>query len=187
MSTPVPWTHRLAVASFCLLLLVPVVLRATVHPAPLPGLPSWLSKLSNIACLFTYKPEGWDSYYVQVRYPGHERWQTLDQAELFPLQPFGRRTRMHRLLSVWRAQAGARTQDMARWILRRHAQLHPEAPPPEAIRLGRTWSFPDPERPPSAGWRHPAWAEVPPERRRVIASYRRSELLVEPAAQEPGR
>lgn len=171
---------RLAVAAFLLVLLIPIVVRSTV-PELAPRKPETLAKLHAIACLFTHKPEGWSSYYVQVRYPGRTHWETLDQAELFPLQPFGRRTRMHRLLAAWQAKPGARTEDMARWILARHAALHPELPAPAYLRFARTWMIPSREAPPQAGWRHPEWLEVPPQRRRVIVTYRVSELL----GQEP--
>lgn len=161
-----------------LVLLIPIVVRSTV-PELAPRRPLLLAKLHSIACLFTHKPEGWSSYYVQVRYPDGLRWETLDQAELFPLQPFGRRTRMHRLLAAWRAQAGPRTEDMARWILARHAALHPELPAPAQLRFTRAWMIPSRDAPPQSGWRHPQWHEVPPERRRVIATYAVSELLAE--------
>lgn len=183
-AVPVRWRDRVAVAGFCLLLLVPVVIRSTVHPKPLPGFPPLLTKLCSISCLFTHKPDGWSSYYVQVRYPGHPRWESLDQSELFPLEPFGRRTRMHRLLGAWKAKGGPRTEDMARWVLKRHAELHPEGPRPEAVRFARSWQIPDPERPPQGHWRHPTWLEAPPQRRRVIATYRASDLLETPE-QEP--
>ena len=176
---PVRWRERAAVAGFCLLLLLPMVLRATAHPAPLPLSPPLLTKLHSIACLFTHKPEAWGSYYVQVLNPGALRWQTLDQSELFPLQPFGRRTRMHRLLVAWRAEPGPKTEDMARWILARHAALHPDAPTPEALRFARAWTIPSRAKPPQHGWRHPTWLEVPPKRRRVIVTYRASDLLAE--------
>ena len=39
--------------------------------------------------------------------------------------------------------------------------------------------IPSAERPPAHGWQHPRWIDVPPERRRVIASYRVDELLPE--------
>jgi hypothetical protein len=172
---------RLAVAGFLLLFLVPMVARSTVHLAPLPGSPALLSKLHAIACLFTHKPDGWSSYYVQVRHSGRTHWETLDQAELFPLQPFGRRTRMHRLLAAWKAKPSAKTKDMARWIIERHAALHPDEPLPEAIRFGRAWVIPSRDAPPQRGWRHPTWLEIPPKRRRVIVVYLVDELLDEGA------
>ena len=173
----VRWRDRLAVASFCLLLLLPILVRSTVHPQPLPGVPKLLNKVCSITCLFTHKPNGWSTYYVQARYPGRQSWETLDQAAFFPLKPFGRRTRMHRLLGAWQAKGGPQTRDMARWVLLRHGELYPDEPQPVAIRFSRSWSFPDPEDPPQQGWRHPTWLEVSPKRRRVIASYRASELV----------
>lgn len=162
---------RVAVAAFLILFLIPMFARSTVLRRPLPGAPELLTKLHSIACLFTHKPNAWGSYYVQIRYPERPTWETLDQHELFPLQPFGRRTRMHRLLVAWQAKPSPKTEDMARWIVERHTFLHPEAPRPEAIRFTRAWMIPSRDEPPEHGWRHPTWLEVPPKRRRVIAVY----------------
>lgn len=176
------WRDRIAVAAFLLALLLPMLLRSTIHPAPLPGSPALLSQLHAIACLFTHKPDGWSSYYVQLRDADTARWETLDQAELFELQPFGRRTRMHRLLAAWHAKPSRKTQHMARWILEQHARAHPEQPRPDAIRFTRAWMIPSVDQPPAQGWRHPSWRDVPPQRRRVIAMYRVDELFADDAA-----
>ncbi|GEM_PF-1451016 len=164
-------------AAFLVLFFIPMGLRSTVPSLRLPA-PPVLGKLHNIACLFTHKPEGWSSYHVQVRYPGEVGWETLDQRELFPLQPFGRRTRLHRLLVAWGAKASPRTEDLARWILVHHGALHPEDPPPVAIRFARSWVIPSRDQPPPEhGWVHPKWREVPPARRRIIVSYMRDTLF----------
>jgi hypothetical protein len=162
-----------------LLFLIPMVLRSTVVQRPLPGSPALLDKLHNIACLFTHKPDGWGSYYVQVQRADSPAWQTIDQAELFPLEPFGRRTRMHRLLGAWRAKPSRRTEDMARWILLRLVELHPDDPAPVALRFTRAWMIPSRDEPPQQGWVHPDWFEVPPKRRSVIVTYTVDELFTE--------
>jgi hypothetical protein len=168
---------RVAVAGFVLLVLLPILARSTVHTAPLPVTPELLDKLHAIACLFTDKPEGWSSYYAQVRYPDRVGWETIEQAELFPLQPFGRRTRMHRLLVAWQAKPSRKTQDLARWIVLRNAELHPERPLPVAVRFTRAWMIPTRDDPPQQGWRHPDWNETSPRTRRVIVEYDVAELL----------
>lgn len=168
---------RLAVGLFLALFLIPMLLRSTVLDGPLPGTPALLSKLHNIACLFTHKPEGWSSYYVQIQQEDAPIWRPIEQAELFPLEPFGRRSRMHRFLVAWGAKPSARTEDMARWILVRWTELHPDEPAPVALRFTRTWMVPSRDAPPAHGWEHPEWFEVPPTRRRVIASYTAAELL----------
>lgn len=187
---PPRWHDRLAVAAFLLLFLIPMALRSTLRygEPPLSVTPQVLAKLHNIACLFTTKPEGWSSYYVQVRYPGRRSWDTLEQDELFGLQPFGRRTRMHRLLVAWNAKESRKTEDLARWIVTQHAARHPDEALPEAIRFARAWMIPSREVPPERGWRHPDWLEIPPKRRRVIAVYLVDDLvdeLVEDLVDEP--
>ncbi|MFO7562113.1 MAG: hypothetical protein R6X02_05690 [Enhygromyxa sp.] len=170
---------RVAVVAFLLLFWIPMLLRSTVLERPVPGTPALLTKLHEIACLFTHKPSGWSSYYVQVQQGELPVWRTLDQSELFPLEPFGRRTRMHRLLAAWQAKPGPRTEDMARWIVLRWTELHPEDPALVAIRFTRTFMVPSRDEPPQRGWEHPDFYEVPPARRRVIASYRVDELFAE--------
>jgi hypothetical protein len=162
---------------FVLAFLIPMLLRSTVLERPLPGTPRLLAKLHDIACLFPRKPRGWSSYYVQVLHPEHQQWSTLDQSELFPLQPFGRRTRMHRFLVDWGAKPGRRTADMARWILERHELLHEDEVQPIAIRFTQAWTFPSREHPPEHGWVQPDWLYVPSNQRRVIVTYTREELL----------
>lgn len=167
---------RVAVAAFLLLLWLPMMARSSCHPAPLPGTPQLLAKLHAIACLFTHKPEGWSSYDVQVRYPGRVQWDSLDESDYFRLQPFGRRTRLHRLFVAWQAEPSTKTKHLARWLLARHEQLHPEGPQPEAIRFARAWMIPSADAPPQHGWRHPSWLEVPPRNRRVFVTYTADEL-----------
>jgi hypothetical protein len=176
---------RLAVAAFVLGVLLPILARSTVHPAPLPGTPQLLDKLHAIACLFTQKPDGWSSYYVQVRYPDRMAWETLEQSELFSLQPFGRRTRMHRLLVAWQAKPGRKTEDLARWIVVQHAERHPERPLPIAIRFTRAWMIPSRDAPPQHGWQHPDWQETSPRSRRVIVEYDVAELLAAMDSERP--
>jgi hypothetical protein len=170
---------RICVVAFLVLFWVPMLLRSTVLRGPVPGSPALLDKLHEIACLFTHKPSGWSSYYVQIQQPEIPVWRTLDQAELFPLEPFGRRTRMHRLLAAWGAKPGPRTEDMARWIVSRWTLLHPEQPAPVAIRFARAFMIPSRAEPPPHGWEHPDFFEVSPQRRRVIATYQVDELFVE--------
>lgn len=170
---------RAAVAAFVLGVLLPILARSTFHQAPLPGSPDLLDKLHAVACLFTQKPEGWSSYYAQVRRRDHPTWETLDQAELFPLQPFGRRTRMHRLLVAWGGKPSRKTEELARWIVLRHAELHGDEPLPEAIRFTRAWTIPTRDAPPQHGWRHPKWHETSPRSRKVIVEYAVADLLEE--------
>ncbi|EDM76243.1 hypothetical protein PPSIR1_42246 [Plesiocystis pacifica SIR-1] len=174
------WRDRLAVAGFILVLLIPMGMRATLQRG-LPG--NWvLAKLHNIACLFPRKPQGWSSYYIQARFADGVRWETLDQAELFPMQPFGRRTRYHRLMVDWGAKAGPRTEELARWVVLEWMARHPDEAPPEKVRFSRTWIIPEPgDPPPEKGWSHPRWEEVPARRRRVIATYAVAELFAEEA------
>jgi hypothetical protein len=165
--------YRIAVALFFVLFLLPMFYRAIVSPKPLPVYGRFLSDLQALSCLFSYKPNGWAFFYVQVRYAGDEHWTTVDQSELFPLEPFGHRTRLHRLLQAWDRKPGRGTEEVADWFFDRWATLHPDEPQPEQMRLAWSWTVPDPAQPPQGEWRTPDWNGLRADRRRVIAVYDR--------------
>ncbi len=168
--------HRVAVATFLLIFLLPMLQRAIVPSLTWKGWPSGLADVQNIACLFSYKPKVYNSYYAQIRRERSTVWETVDQRELFPLQPFGQRTRMHRLLAAWGAKGSRKTKHLAKWILQQEEILHPEGDPIAEVRLTRAWMTPELGKPPQGHWQHPSWERVSPRQRTVIASYTKEEL-----------
>lgn len=163
----------MAVAAFLVLFLIPMVFRAAFHSAPLPGFPRLLSDLQALSCLFSYRPDGWSFFYVQVRRPGERGWTTIDHEELFGLEPFGHRSRLHRLLQAWKRRPGPATEEVATWFFSAWERRYPDEPPLEAVRFAYSWVVPDPAQPPPHGWRTPDWNGLRADRRRVIAVYER--------------
>lgn len=164
----------MAVALFFALFLIPMFYRAAVHPKPLPMFGRLMSDLQALSCLFSEKPNGWAFFYVQVRYAGDEHWTSIDQSELFPLEPFGHRTRLHRLLQAWNRKPGRGTEEVARWFFDRWEQLHPDEAQPEQMRLAWSWTVPSADQPPRGEWAIPDWNGLRADRRRVIAVYARA-------------
>lgn len=170
-ATPKPrWRDRLAVAAFLLLWLIPMVWHGAVNRRPLPGEPRLLHECHDIACLFTERPTSWNSYYVQVRgvTPG---WQTLDIREYFPMEPFGRRSRLHRLLLAWGPERELGRAEAARYIFARHRELHPGRQPSE-LRFVWTWTAPSSDRPPEGAWQPPPVEQLPANRMRILSVHR---------------
>ena len=167
------WPHRVAVALFFILFLLPMMYRAVINPRPLPGTPRLFADLQALSCLFSYKPNGWAFFYIQVRYPGEQSWTTLDNEELFPLEPFGYRTRLHRLLQHWKRKPGKGPDEFAAWFFPRWEQLHPDEEQPQYVRLAWSWHVPDAAHPPQGRWRIPDWNSLRADRRRVIGVWER--------------
>lgn len=175
---PVPTpkvAHRVAVALFFVLFWAPMLYRAAFHANPIPKMPRLLSDVQALSCLFSEKPNGWAFFYVQVQYPGRRSWDTVDQAELFPLEPFGHRTRLHRLLQAWDRKPGKRTDEVAAWFFKRWEQLHPDEVQPQFVRLSWSWIVPEAGNPPEGEWKIPPWHSLRADRRKVISVHERPE------------
>lgn len=161
---------------FLLGLITPMLWRGAIEPkhGPLRACPPVLADLHNLSCLFSVKPQGWAMFYVQGRRDGDPAWTTLDHREVYRLEPFGHRTRMHRYLQAWSRKKGKATREMADHFFVRWDELHPDEPPLDEIRFTWTWHDPKVEEPPQGAWSPPPWEKVPPNKRRVIARHRRS-------------
>lgn len=160
--------RHLGVLLFLALWAGPVLWHGAVTGRRLPGEPRWMHDCHDIACLFSQRPEAWHTYYVQVR-RGGAAWETLDTAPFFAMEPFGYRTRLHRFLINWSEPAEAKRGELAAWLFERHRRLFPDARQPTALRFVKTWSVPDPERPPQGRWRPPRIEEVAPNRLVVLS------------------
>ena len=167
---------RVIVWAFILLLFVPVTFRGVVRQRAIPGTPRLLADVQNISCLFSYKPKWWNTFHLQARFSEGGPWVDLDESELFPMRPFGRRTRMHRYLVAWRGARGPKMEELARFVFRRYEALHPSDLQPVAVRFGRSLTRPDPEQPPESGFQRARWVDVPKSRKNVIVAYTRAIL-----------
>jgi hypothetical protein len=162
---------RLCVAGFLGLWLVPVVWHGVVSPARIPGEPANFHRCHDISCLFIERPESRNAYYVEVRYLGQPAWETLDLAGYFDMEPFGYRTRMHRLLARWNGKKSRGRDELAAWLYRRHAELHPERKQPIDLRFVWAWTVPSVDEPPQRNARPGPLSEFPPERTRIMSRH----------------
>ena len=167
-----PICERLLVALFFILWLVPVLWHGAVSKRRLPGEPAVLHDCHNIACLFTERPSSWNTYYVQIRGRGRPDWQTLEIAEYFPMQPFGHRTRLDRLLTSWGPGRARGREEVAAYVFARHRRLHPERRQPDELRFVWTWTAPQVDRPPEGAWQPPPVEKLAANRMRVLSLHR---------------
>lgn len=163
---------RLCVAGFILLWFVPVVWHGVFSPPPIRGEPWNFHRCHDISCLFTDRPSSRNSYYVEVRYLGQPTWQTLDLAGYFDMEPFGYRTRMQRFLARWSGKKSRGRAELAAWLFRRHAELHPDAPQPIELRFVWAWTIPSVDEPPQGDGRPPPLSDFPPDRSRIMSIHR---------------
>lgn len=163
---------RLCVAGVLLAWHLPVLYHGVIGPRPLPGVPWNLHRCHDVTCLFTGGPEARHHYYVQTRSPGRPDWRTLDLTEYAPMQPFGYRSRLERLLGVWGTEPALAHREAAAWIFRRHRELHPERPQPSELRFLWTWVLIAEDPAPQGAARPPPAESFPPNRRRVLSTHR---------------
>jgi hypothetical protein len=160
---------RLCVAAVLLAWHLPVLYHGVVSPRPLPGVPWNLHRCHDITCLFTEKPIARHHFYVQVRRVGRPDWQTLDISEYFPMYPFGYRTRLERLLSVWGDEPARGHHELAAWLFARHHAAHPELPRLTELRFLWTWVLLGEDPLPQGAARPPPAESFPYNRRHVLS------------------
>ncbi|HEY0137577.1 MAG TPA: hypothetical protein VGB85_26010 [Nannocystis sp.] len=170
MTGPAPRLRdRLCVAAVLLAWHLPVVYHGLVSARPLPGVPWNLHRCHDITCLFDDKPVARHHYYVQVRRIGRPDWQTLDVSELSPMVPFGYRSRIERLLTMWGEKSGLAHRELASWLFRRHRELHPEQPQLTELRFLWTWVLLGEDPLPQGAARPPPAESFPFDRKRVLS------------------
>jgi hypothetical protein len=162
---------RIAVAAFLALWLLPVAWIGLSGRRP-PLVPNRLCDLATISCLFTHAQPVWNAYYVHVQTREGGPWVELDETEAFAMQPFGHRTRMHRFLVEWGDRGDRGREELARFLVRRQIELHPEAPRPLALRFVWAAVVVDAEHPPQGAWRKPALRELPANAVRILSEHR---------------
>ena len=120
------------------------------------------------------------AYYVEAQ-PGDgagDAWIPLEHCEYSPLRPSGYRARIEWMLGYTLAYGNARTRaaqhdEMARWYVRRYAELHPDAAPLQAVRFVRV-AYPVGEGTPGApgNWEAEPLERIPRDRRQILFTYR---------------
>lgn len=159
---------RLCVAGFSLVWLAPAAYHA-LSRAPLPGEPALVHQWHDIACLFPTRPRVWNIYYVEVLRAGRPSWEQLDETLDFGLEPFGHRTRLHRLLVRWGTGPSVGRDEVAAYLVARDRARRPESPPIVTLRFVWTGFVPKPDVPAPGAWQRPPLAGVAPHQRRILS------------------
>lgn len=127
---------RLKAAGFVVLWLGPLAFiglfdRSIVGYGTLPNY------LGNMSCLFTRELEYWTEYYIQIRLDGNDFWLDVPMSEFSQQKPFGRWTRIHRIVNVSERQPnGERARErLAEFIAHRYAMNHPDHPRVVGVRI----------------------------------------------------
>jgi hypothetical protein len=122
---------------------------------PSRALPAALRDFYSISCLFSRRSEEVPFYLVELQHQHERGWRRLPEHEYFRLLVFGYRTRCDRFMIRWGSQSRAARDELARWLARRHGEIHPDAPPVVAVRFLAGMHRIDPDVPPQGRWRKP--------------------------------
>lgn len=146
---------------FALAWLVPMA-HTAILGYPTSRLQANVRDLYSVTCLFRHRTTKNVMFYVQVRHADRRGYYDVDEAELFPMQPFGHRSRFDRYMARfgYRERADAGRRELAEWIAARHAALHPDAPPIVAVRYLWAAHPIDAADPPEGHWHKPTRAEL---------------------------
>lgn len=117
--------------------------------------PPNLRDLYSVTCLFRHRTTAPVLFWAQVRTTQQPGFRDMDEAALFPMHPFGHRSRFDRFMARFghRDRDAPGRRELARWIAHRQSELHPEDGRVVAVRF--VWA-PRPTRadaPPAGHWR----------------------------------
>jgi hypothetical protein len=156
------WRRRDVLAALLVLVvwIVPIT-EGAIGAAPGPWWPSVMRDLGSISCLFRHRPEHVTYYFMLVLREGRRDWEPVDEARLFPMEPFGYRSRFDRFMERFGGARERAREDLARWVAARDRELEPARAPVVAVRFLVGAKKIDPAEPPSGRWRQPGPYERP--------------------------
>lgn len=164
MSAPAtarPLRRDVAAAALVLVVWAIPISEGAIQAAPAAWWPTVVRDLGSISCLFRHRPESVPYYFVQVLRAGRRDWEPIDEAALFPMQPFGFRSRFDRFMERFGARSERARLDLARWVAARDRELDPGRSPIVAVRFLAGAQKIDPARPPAGRWHKPDVAANP--------------------------
>lgn len=161
MSPPAPAPTRprrrdVAAALLVLVVWLVPISEGALQAAPATWWPTVVRDLGSISCLFRSRPESVAYYFAQVQRAGRRDWEAIDERALFPMEPFGYRSRFDRFMERFGARQERARGDLARWIAARDRELNPERSPVSAVRFLAASQAIDPARPPAGRWHKPS-------------------------------
>ena len=124
-------------SAFVVLWVLPILWVGITHQKRVPLVGDFLNHNYGIACLFPDRSTGWNDYHFQVRLENRTKWFETPESDYTRMEPFGHRTRLHRMLGLSARQPHGmlQRQHMAEFIKTRYEYLHPESPKIAAMRF----------------------------------------------------
>ena len=152
---PGPRRRDVAAASLVLVVWLVPISEGALQAAPASWWPTVIRDLGSISCLFRHRPTQVNYFHVQVLREGRRGWEPIDEQALFPMQPFGYRSRFDRFMERFGMRRESARRDLARWIAARDNALFPARAPVVGVRfLGGARPIAA-ERPPAGRWHKP--------------------------------
>jgi hypothetical protein len=140
--------------------IVPIV-EGALNRTPNRAWPAVVRDMTTVSCLFSTRPERFRYFYLQVRRDGGE-WEYVSERELFPMEPFGHRSRFDRFMERWGSGNPRARDDLARWLAARDRQLRPQDRPLVAVRFLSAIQEIRADQPPQGHWHKPDPAQSRP-------------------------
>jgi hypothetical protein len=163
-----PLRRDVAAALLVLVVWVVPISQGAIQAAPATWWPTVVRDLGSISCLFRHRPESVSYFFIQVLRDGRREWEPIDERAMFPMEPFGYRSRFDRFMERFGAKQETSRLDLARWVAARDRELNPTRAPVVAVRFLAGAQKIDPARPPSGHWQKPA---PTPQTVRVLSSH----------------
>lgn len=133
---------------FIIVWIIPMTITGAVQvdsvQAELQRVPVAIRNQYRISCLFTHASRSWPTIHYEVRFFGQMAWQEGPLEGYFDLDIFGYRSRFNRIVSASRHKNDAgevvgknriRLEEIGVFIADRWAELNPEDPPVQEVRL----------------------------------------------------
>jgi len=151
--------------------LLPILYVGLSHGA-VKGAGLYLNNQYRVACLFTRSVRHWGDFYYLIHLKGDENW-IVAPADMFSkMEPFGHRTRLHRLLteSMKQSHGMLQRQRMASYIRRRYMQMAPGSKRINAVTFVKSYRFTGDELAQEKGhWLKRNYSQVPRNHKKVIS------------------
>jgi hypothetical protein len=163
-----PRRRDVAAALLVLVVWIVPISEGAIQAAPASWWPTIVRDLGSISCLFRYRPESVSYYFVQVLRAGRREWEPLDERAMFPMEPFGYRSRFDRFMERFGHRSETARLDLARWVAARDRELNPVRSPVVAVRFLAGAQKIDRARPPAGRWHKPDPATAPA---RILSSH----------------
>ena len=155
MSEAGPRRRDFGAAALVLVVWLIPISEGALQAAPASWWPTVIRDLGSISCLFRSRPESVAYFHAQVLRAGRREWEPIDETAMFPMQPFGYRSRFDRFMERFGGKNERARVDLARWIAVRDGELDPARMPVVGVRFLAGTSAIEVDRPPTGRWHKP--------------------------------